>query len=464
MTRFLFLLALVALCSGRLLYLPVLQSDVKTAPLSLPDLILPMLFGAYILRCLAQRRVPFLHAPNSRMVLGFVLWSCISLLANMAYYNLSPRELIFSSLYLARWFGYSLFYFVGFDLISNHRDSHKIVTWSFIGCAAFAVFGIFQAAFLPDFALTYYPDARPYIDYDPQGHRLVSSVLDPNIAASYVLVFFLVAASFYLHGFKRWFLPATLLLIAFLLTLSRGGTAGLLVGVIYLLMFRKFPYRRVVLATCALTAILLTLYPFLQPQIESTYRFRLGDYSTLRRLEEWRLALDISADNLLFGVGFNTFGFLARRFGSFREGASAFNLTGDLLMILAMTGVIGFCIYVAIWWRFLRSARALVRRSTNAWDTALGIGIGAASMGVMAASFLNTTILYPQIMAVLWTYWSLPLGLLRNARVAAPGHARDYRYCSGLSPSKVTQEGRISPPHRAKREVISHAEGSDRRL
>lgn len=462
--RFLFYLALVALCSGRLLSLPVLQSDVKSAPLSPLDLILAVLFGAYILRCLAQRSVPFLHAPNSRMVLGFVLWSCVSLLANTAYYNLSAGELIFSSLYLARWFEYSLFYFIGFDLISNYRDASQIVTWSFVGCGAFAVFGIFQAAFLPDFALTYFPDARPYIDYDPQGHRLVSSTLDPNIAAGYLLVFALVAASFYLHGFKRWLLPAVLFLVALLLTLSRGGATGLLVGLIYLLMFRKFPYRRAILATGALVAILLTLYPFLQPQIESAQRFRFDNVSTLGRLAEWRFALDVIADNWGVGIGFNTFGFLAPRFGFFREGAGAFNLSGDLLMVLMMTGVIGFCIYVAMYWHFLQAARALAQRSTNAWDKALGIGIQAATVGVMAASFFNSLILYPQIMGVLWAYWSLPLGLLRNVSVAVPGHARSYPSRSGLSPSMVRQEGSISSRQRVRREVISHVESSGRRL
>ena len=53
---------------------------------------------------------------------------------------------------------------------------------------AFAGFGIVQSAFLPNFAQRIYPDARLYLDWDPQGHRLVSTFLDPNFAGAFILL------------------------------------------------------------------------------------------------------------------------------------------------------------------------------------------------------------------------------------------------------------------------------------
>jgi O-antigen ligase len=160
---------------------------------------------------------------------------------------------------------------------------------------------------------------------------------------------------------------------------------------------------------------------------------------------EWKFALGVITENPVFGIGFNTFGFLAPRFGFFREGAGAFHLAGDLLVILMMTGVIGFCLYLVMCRQFLMAAKALVQTSSSNWDRALGAGIQAATIGVICSSFFNTLILYPQVMGVLWTLWSLPPALLKPL----PVNEMNYQYRSALSPSMIRQEGRIPSFSRA---------------
>jgi hypothetical protein len=79
-------------------------------------------------------------------------------------------------------------------IINSVRGRDIEGVWSAAEAAllAIAAFGIVQAAFLPNFAFIVYPEARELLDWDPQRHRLVSTVLEPNVAAGMIITVLLV--------------------------------------------------------------------------------------------------------------------------------------------------------------------------------------------------------------------------------------------------------------------------------
>ena len=416
MLSFLFFCVLVLLPMGRLLNYSFLESARKTAPLSPLDLILPLLLCGYILRRLASKRLPFLRAPHALFILGFIGWALLSLFVNSQYYGLNLDQTVFSGLYLARWVAYASLYFAAIECASNNSRTQTILQWLTRGCLAFCLFGILQAAFLPSFAFIVYPDARPYIDYDPQGHRLVSTLLDPNIAAGYILIFALLSLSFYLHGFKRWRSVFLICVVALILTLSRGGATAFLAGLLVIITSRKLRYSRLIITVLVVVIVALSFYPILRTQIEDINRFSLSDPSAMSRVDDWKLALQMIEDNPVFGIGYNTFGFVSSRYRIMREGGSAFGLAGDLFLIVVLTGLVGLLLYGMIVRGVFANLRRLRAQSHNAWDRAFAVGVRAATAGVIVGACFTSLLLYPQTMAVLWILWGLATQLLEVAK------------------------------------------------
>ena len=92
---------------------------------------------------------------------------------------------------------------------------------------AFAAFGLVQAVFIPHFAQVVYPDSRVTIDFDEQGHRLVSTVLEPNMAGAMIMLVFLVQLAQLAGGVRISSWKPLLLFSALVATLSRSSFLGL---------------------------------------------------------------------------------------------------------------------------------------------------------------------------------------------------------------------------------------------
>lgn len=406
LTKILLKLMLILIPLGRVLNIELFESAAKVVPFSPNDALLTLLILCYVVRRFYEKRKPFEGIAYGHMIALFPLWACISLLVNMRYYHLAFTDIAFSSLYLIRWCEYASLYFIVTDVLKHGTSARSILWWLMGGALAFCAFGILQSIFLPDFAFILYPNARPVIDYDPQGHRLVSTILDPNIAAGYILIFALIALSFLLHRRRYWWGIFLFLFTALALTLSRGGLLGFVLGFFILAIPRSVSRKRVLGVLLVLVVLAMILYPFLQAQIEELQRVSIDDASAMTRVADWLLAWNIIRENLIFGIGFNTFGFISPQYGANREGATAFGLAGDPMVIVALSGVIGLAIYGYVVWKVLASLHA-VRRSYSEWDRAFATGVRAATVAVLVSSLFTTLILYPQIMAVLWVLWAL---------------------------------------------------------
>ena len=178
-------LALLGVLLGNLGRLPGLRSDVKSAPILAVDLAAALLAGAGALLAFARGRLWLDRAALAG--LAFAAVGALSAVAAVERFGLSAGEVLFSLAYLARW----LLHFGVYVVVLNQvaADERAGVLRAVQGTlVAIAGFGLVQAALLPGFAQLVYPDSIPYVDWDPQGHRLVSTLLDPNFAGALVAV------------------------------------------------------------------------------------------------------------------------------------------------------------------------------------------------------------------------------------------------------------------------------------
>ena len=437
--NFLFYLLLLAFPIGRVLNQPLWESERKTVPLDLMNVVVALLVGAWLVHhCLSRHSTPLRKYPNFKYFFLFVLWAGGSLAYNAFRFGLDISEIAVSGLYLVRWIEYALLYYIVYDLATDRTSVNRILKWVFAGGVAFCCFGFFQAAFLPDFALWLYPEARAYIDYDPQGHRLVSTILDPNIAAGYIIVLALIALSFYIHGMKRWLPVLIIFLTALVLTLSRGGALGFAAGVASLLVARKVSYKKILVCFVVLALITIVLYPLLEADLKYADRLTVQDSSAWDRIANWLLLIDVIRANPISGIGFDTLGYVGTNYGIAKEGGLAFALESDLLMILAMTGVVGLILYGRIFVRMLGDLKQLRQGSEVTADRALSVGLRAAFLAVVVDSFFTSLLLFPAVMGLLWILWALAERLRAELPQAVPAIAPGPIPMAGPRPLHAT--------------------------
>ena len=156
-------------------------------------------------------------------------------------------------------------------------------------------------------------------------------------------------------------------------------------------------------ATVALT---LPFIPLLIRFGQSYEKFGVNDGSALSRLVTWLRAITVLRDFPVFGIGFNTWGFVQESYGWDRIGRDGFGLDGGLLFIAVLTGGVGFAVFLAMLagvWRRSRRLWRNPRASAVARGTALGVGVGLPAICVH--SLFTNSLLLPwivQMSALLW--------------------------------------------------------------
>lgn len=411
-------LALLAVLAGNLLRIPLLAGGAaggtggavgKGAPLLPLDLAVALILMLGVVEALRERRWPIDRA--MQWGLAFVLLAAIGLFTAPMRLDLPWRDLLFSAAYLARWSGY-----LGVGLVLGTflrgREALTLVRWFGVIVLCFAAFGIVQSLFIPGFAQWVYPESAVYLDWDPQGHRLVSTFLDPNYAGILIVTGLCWWGGRLAAGMRAPLAEGAVLGVALLMTLSRGAMLAFMAATLTLLLARGVS-RRVLKASLMATGVLVAALPLLA-RYAGAYGKLTIDASALQRLLAWQRAWTLLADHPWLGIGFNTAGFVQSRYGWNAAGASSFGLDGGLLFIAALTGVLGLGCFVAMLAALVRAARRLWQDDRPADERAVGYAAAASVVAVtVQATFANTFLLALMLLPC-WILWSAPLALRRG--------------------------------------------------
>jgi O-Antigen ligase len=395
-------LATLLLCSvllGQIAKVPLVSTEIKTAPVLLSDLVAVALCLWLIASVLVAGRLRL--DLSGRLLGAFVGVNILAIAVTALRYDLDAVEVAFSGLYLGRWTLYALLYVFALGALKT-TSAVRLIRTAVMVCVVFAAFGIFQSVFLPNFAFIVYPDAVPYIDWDVQGHRLVSSFLDPNFAGAFILFGLLFAhAEGAVRGRQPYFLLAVFW-VALVLTLSRSSVIAMLLG-LGLLTWRTRNFRRLFVPLAGVTIVGVLASGRLLEFAARYNKLTLVDASALSRLANWLLAWRIFADNPLIGVGFNTFGFVRASYGSMIAGNAAFGSDGGLLYMAAVGGVVGLGLLGAVLWRLTVTGARTYRTQTLPPDVrVLGLTLHAWIPSLVLHSAASNSIFYPFVIGPLF--------------------------------------------------------------
>jgi len=407
--------AIALLVVANLGRIPVFSTGDREAPVLVNDLCVAGFAAVGLVIALARRsfrldRVGF-------VALAFAALGAASALTSAARVGLTSLETLVSLAYLGRWLAYLAIYLVMVNVV-RARDVSPV--WHTLESAMLAIagFGIVQAIFLPGFAQLVYAESRSYLDWDPQGHRLVSTILDPNIAGAMLMAILLVELAQISVGVRvpRW--KPLVLFAALALTLSRSSAIGLLLGIGVIVAVYGVPKRLLRAAAVAFVVALAALPKLVV--FAAAYNKLSLDKSAMARLASWGLALRVFLDHPWIGVGFNTYGFIVEReYGVPRLGVANYSADGGLLFAAVMTGAVGL---VLLLWMFVliyrRCASVWRARTASAEHRGIAIGTVASIVAIGAHSVFVNSLFTTFVMEIMWVLAGLTFAIAHDA---APG-------------------------------------------
>ena len=408
--------AIMLMLVAQLGRIPVLSTGTSEAPLLVNDLCLMAVLASGFLTALVSRSFRLDRVGGIALVFASV--GAISAVLAIPRFGLTTYELIVSLAYLARWLVYFGVYLVMINVV---RADDAMSVWRTLESMilVFSAFGIIQSLFIPHFAQVVYPESRVFVDWDEQGHRLVSTVLEPNIAGAMIMIVLLVQFAQLAGGERVPMWKPFLLVAALVATLSRSSFLGLFVGGLLILAVRGIS-RSLMRVGMLVTVISLSALPALIKYGQNYNKFTI-DESALSRVGSWLRALRVFSDNPTIGIGFNTYGYVQEVYGYTRLGLSSNSTDGGLLFIAVMTGVVGVSLYLAMLAMVLRRCRRVWRDAGMRPEfRALATGIGAATVAVCVHSVFVNSLLTPFVMEPLWILWALASILAWTIEPAVP--------------------------------------------
>jgi hypothetical protein len=393
--------------------IPVLSTDERDFPLAFNELCLgAMLIGA----CLTVRSWKSVFV--DRVALTALVFAAIggaSAVWSVSRFGMSALELFVSLAFLARWLMYFLLYVA---LINVVREANVESVWDAVETmlVILALFGIVQSAFLPNFTQMVYSDNRSF-NWDEQGHRLVSTVLEPNIAGTMLMIGVVVQAARLSAGARVSGMRMLIVFTGLTLTISRSAAVGLFFGMLVILAARGLS-RRLVKVMVAAGSLVVLASPFLIQYLMAYNKFSIGEGSSAAvRLTVWLQAIRLVLDYPVFGIGFNAYRYAIEYYGADIIGASSYGAEGGLLFITTMTGFVGLAVYCGMIGLVIMRCRAIWRDETvSPGGRGLAIGAAAATVGVVFASTFVNALLTTFVMEILWVLWALTFVIARSQR------------------------------------------------
>lgn len=332
-------------------------------------------------------------------------------------YALSTFELLASLTYLVRWLLYFGLYVA---VINVARDADADALWGSLQRTAlrFTAFGAFQVVAFTHFAQQVYPGGADNISWDDQGRRLVSTMLDPNFAGIFMLLPLLVYVAQLTFGERVPPWKPLFLLAGVLMTVSRGTTLAMAVGLALIFAVRGVN-RRLAKAAAVGALLVAPALPFLVQFAAKFNKFQI-DGSAMARVEAWLHALTVFADNPVVGIGFNTYAYVGRAYGWQREGRLNTSLDGGLLFIMVVSGVVGLIVYLVLLGVIVQRCRRLWRNPSappRVRGFALGTGVGMVVL--VLHSITVNSLLMSFMMEVQWLMAAIVVLYARTVRRGA---------------------------------------------
>jgi O-antigen ligase len=300
---------------------------------------------------------------------------------------------------------WTAFYFVYLTVRSLSPREIRRVLWALgLGAAALGVTGV----------LAYVAGGGAQVT---EGGNAVSGrasggIADPNYYAAYLQLAGVPLLALAVSRLTRRrivaFAAVAAVALGILLSLSRGGTLGLVLAttVVVLSWSRTRWFTALVLVTL-LGATVFNLNPLLSGEATEVVSERLAnttvESSNNKRLLLWQKSLGVIDDHKAFGVGALQFEGQANRLGLTQRGAPLKNVHNIPLNIAVELGLLGLAAYLLWLGRIARDVVTEVRRRRRE-TFGIAVGLGAAFLGYVVQGL---TVSQYQVQVVQATFFVL---------------------------------------------------------
>lgn len=320
-----------------------------------------------------------------KSVIIFIGICVLSLLFN--WKNLTNYGFLTSFLYIFRWIGYMLVYFVVCSFDKSFKKSIQLLMC--ICGFMILLLGYVQCFFYPNLRNLY------YLGWDEHIYRMFSTFLDPNFAAVFFVLLLLLSFDIFFKSQKEknksLFLFSGIVSLStffgIFLTYSRTGLVMLVVSICVFLFLSE---KKIWIAGLLTASVLLLFVSQQFFKSESTNILRIT--SSTARVSSSQKAITIFSHSPIFGVGFDAYRYANQRLGFSKDnnlpnhaGAGTDN---SFLFVLATTGVVGFAGYIFL-------LRSILRINNSSL-------IVSSYVGIFVASFFINALFYPFLMQWLW--------------------------------------------------------------
>ncbi|MBI5412096.1 O-antigen ligase family protein [Candidatus Peregrinibacteria bacterium] len=441
MKKFLFIVAffiLLSPVSGELVRFSVFGFDLLPA-----DILLPILFVVWGLYKFPISNFQF---PNKlqvtsyklriggigKAILVFIWVAVLSLLLNSIRFPMS--EMARATAYFVRLAMYMGLYFVVYDLsfhpvyhgrsesarnMSRFRNKFGM-TWYvwIVVLAAFllSILGFLQLKYFPSF-LDIGLDLQ---GWDPHDYRLLSTWFDPNYVAGFLAFAIGLLGTLFFYYRERWVRAilcglGAILIVALYLTYSRSGYLALAAVLFVWTLFRS---RRLLIGLFIFFVVGMLFSARFQERVGSAWysgvaligldsQYALDPTAELR-VRSWQHAIEIIQDHPWIGAGYNRYPFEVTQRGYLSMDSHAVGGSdSSLLTIWATTGIFGLLAYLGIFVIAAQRCIIFIRKrypeGEDIYPRLQGIGMLAASVGLLIHSVFVNSLLLPWMMIYLWS-------------------------------------------------------------
>ena len=371
----------------------------------IPDMLnlLYMIFmvGVYLYKTLFKDINPLTKEPMDLPILVFALLILISTIT-----SIDPRG---SFRDLAIHFTAMGFMFVLVNSIKTKKDFNILITFLVIAATLVALYGLYQYKVGVDMEDKWVDAVN-----NPDVKTRVFSVFgNPNILAEYLIMIIPISISLFWYSRKAHkkaiFLGTSLILIlALVLTLSRGGWIGFAFGIlIFIILIEK---------RLLLSAIPLALGGvYFLPQSILNRILSIGnlrDSSNAYRIRMWDITLDIIRDNWLVGVGFGYIPF-KYTFETYIRTMPVYHSHNTYLQVTSEMGILGLIVFLALIFIIYKYSIKRLIKGEDRYIRTMAVGVLAGLAALLGHGLVESVLYLPRIIITFWTLVALLLALMR---------------------------------------------------
>ncbi|NLX61469.1 MAG: polymerase, partial [Tissierellia bacterium] len=301
------------------------------------------------------------------------------------------------------------FIFVLINSIRSKKDFNILVVLLIISATLTAVYGLYQLATGNVVMEDKWVDEATNPDLQT---RIYSVFGNPNIFAEYLIMLIPISLSSFwfskrIHKKALFLITSLVLVLALVLTMSRGGWIGFAFGIfVFILLVEK---RLLLLPIPAAIGGLFILPDAILNRLMSILNF--ADSSNDYRIRMWKFTLEVIRDNWLVGVGFGHLPF-REAFGRYTRTMVTYHAHNTYLETMAEMGILGFIVFISFLFVLFKYTIKKLIKGNDEYTKIITAGILSGLAAVLVQGLVENILYMPRIIISFWILVGLLITLI----------------------------------------------------